>query len=91
MTAEIIDLVAHMRKSLGLPPKTTEPAMDVQFENHGSIWLARPLTNAGLAWVEDNIPDDAQWFARAIVVEPRYVGDIVEGMQADGLEVGGPT
>jgi hypothetical protein len=88
MTAEIIDLVAHMRKQLGMPPAAKESAMDVKFENHGSIWLARPLTEAGLTWVKDNIAGDAQWWARGVVVEPRYVADLVHGMTEDGLEVG---
>ncbi len=61
---------------------------DVSFSNHGSIWLARPLTDAGQDWIDDNIDPNAQWFAGALVVEPRYVGDIAEGMAADGLEVG---
>jgi hypothetical protein len=65
-----------------------EPTMDVQFENHGSLWLARPLTTAGKAWIENNISDEAQWFGLALVIEPRYVPDIVEGMANDGLCAG---
>jgi hypothetical protein len=61
---------------------------DIQFENHGSVWLVRPLTVVGREWIDENVSDDAQWFGGALAVEPRYVGDIVEGMQIDGLEVG---
>ncbi len=61
--------------------------MDVSIANHGSIFLLRPLTRAASAWFEENIGGDAQWFGRALVVEPRYVGAIVEGLQEVGLEV----
>jgi hypothetical protein len=63
--------------------------MDVEVENHGSLILVRPLTPAACDWCEEHIPEDAQWWARAVVVEPRYVADIVQGMQNDGLTVGG--
>lgn len=62
---------------------------DIQFTDHGSIWTAAPLTDAGRAWIDENLPDDAQWFGGAICIEPRYGAAIVEGMRADGLEVAG--
>jgi len=67
-----------------------KPKIDVAFENHGSIWLARPLTKAAYVWIAEHIPDDAQFFGKALVIEPRYVPPIVEGMQGDGLTVVGP-
>ena len=60
---------------------------DVKIENHGSLVLIRPLTEAGSDWLDENISEDAQHFGAAVVVEPRYVDAIVEGMQNDGLEV----
>lgn len=70
----------------------TKPApkvvYDVAVENHGTIALIRPLTDSGRTWVEENIPtEDWQWFGGAIVAEPRYVPDVIEGMEGDGLEV----
>ena len=47
----------------------------------------RPVTDAGREWLDENVSDDAQWFGGALVVEPRYVADIVVGMRQDGLEV----
>ncbi len=61
--------------------------MDIRFQNHGSIWLARPLTDVGQGWIDDHIAD-AHWFGGALVIEPRYVPDIAGGVAADGLEVG---
>lgn len=42
--------------------------MDFSVENHGSIILLRPLTEAAQDWVDEHIPDDAQMFGTAIVV-----------------------
>ena len=60
---------------------------DVKIENHGSLVLIQPLTEAASDWLDENISEDAQLFGGAVVVEPRYVEAIVEGMQNDGLEV----
>jgi hypothetical protein len=60
---------------------------DVNIENHGSLVLIRPLTEAASDWLDENISEDAQHFGGAVVVGPRYVEAIVEGMQNDGLEV----
>ena len=60
---------------------------DVKIENHGSLVLIRPLTEAASDWLDENISEDAQHFSGAVVVEPRYVEAIVEGTQNDGLEV----
>jgi hypothetical protein len=61
----------------------TEP--DFSVENHGSIFLLRPLSPLGFDWIDQHIPEDAQHFGNAVVVEHRYIGDIAEGILADGL------
>jgi len=60
---------------------------DLIVENHGTILLLFPATNAGRSWIGENIGSDAQRWAGAVVVEPRYIADIVIGARADGLEV----
>lgn len=60
---------------------------DFSVENHGTIYLLRPHTPAAIEWVEQHIPDEHQEFAGAIVVEHRYIADIVLGIQEDGLVV----
>lgn len=60
--------------------------MDVVFENHGSIFLARAVTTAGGEWLEEHVEFQAH-FGGAGVVEPRYVADLVQGLEADGLTV----
>ena len=59
--------------------------MDLQFENHGSIWLIRPLSDTGREWLDEHIPDDAQTLGDAIACEPRYIQDIMRGAWRDGL------
>jgi len=62
---------------------------DIRVENHGSVVLLRPLSDAGKEWLEANvINEETQRWGEAVVAEPRYVANVVEGMQADGLEVG---
>lgn len=62
--------------------------LDIHVENNGSLWLIRPLTDAGREWIDENVSDDSQWIGGALAVEPRYVQALVEGMQLDGLEIG---
>jgi hypothetical protein len=65
------------------PTENTKP--DFIVENHGSIFLLRPLTAAANSWTEEHIPEDAQWFGGAVVVEHRFIWTILEGIQSDGL------
>lgn len=54
-------------------------------ENHGSIVLVRPLTADVDAWLHENTSEEAQWFGHALVVEPRYLEGLVEGLVAEGF------
>jgi hypothetical protein len=63
--------------------------MDILVENHGSIVLLRPVSDAGREWLDDNISSDAQRLGDAVACEPRYVRDIADGAQNDGLVVVG--
>jgi hypothetical protein len=60
-----------------------------QFEliNHGSIALLLPLSPEAEAWVNEHIAKDAMHFNGAVVIEPRYVAAIVEGIREEGMEV----
>lgn len=64
--------------------------IDIRVENHGSIFLLHPLTDAASSWVDKHIGSDNgfQPYWPTVVVEHRYVQDIVAGMQADGFVVG---
>ena len=60
---------------------------DVVVSNHGSIVTLALLTKEAQDWVSDHIPDDAQWFGGQLAVEPRYAGNVIDGMEGDGLVV----
>lgn len=53
--------------------------------NHGSLVTLEPRTKAAETWVASYLPKDVQWFAGAVVIEPRYFGDIAAGLVGDGL------
>lgn len=61
--------------------------VDIKAVNHGSLWLLFGETGAGEVWLKDNIDPEALTFGTGIVVEPRYVEDIIEGARESGLEV----
>ena len=61
---------------------------DLHVQGSGSVYLLRPVSRCGAAWVAEHIPPDAMRFAGgSIVVEHRYIYDIVAGAIADGLRV----
>jgi hypothetical protein len=61
--------------------------VDLIVQNEGSIFLLHTVSDAGKAWADEHIPEDAQMFGDAIVVEHRYIAIIVQAAIADGLVV----
>jgi hypothetical protein len=60
---------------------------DLAVRAEGSLYLLTALTDRGEAWIAEHIPEDAQTWCGAIVVEHRYIRAIVEGARNDGLSV----
>jgi hypothetical protein len=65
------------------PPQDT----DLLICGGGTVYLVFAVSPAGDSWIENHVPDDAQWFAGGVAVEHRYIGAIVAGAVADGLRV----
>ncbi len=63
------------------------PTCDATVESHGSICLVTPLTKECRTWLRDNVQDDATWYGCSLVVEPRFLDNLVTGMTFDGLVV----
>ena len=61
---------------------------DLLVHGGGSVYLVRPASPSGVAWVDDHIPADAIWFGGAVAVEHRYIADILQGAAEDGLSIG---
>jgi hypothetical protein len=61
---------------------------DFELQNCGSLFLLRPLNSAAKEWMQGHLPVDSpetQFWGDAIVIEPRYVTPIVDGIIGDGL------
>jgi hypothetical protein len=61
---------------------------DFTLYNHGSICVLTPSTVKGQAWTYRHFDmDEVQMWNNGVVIEPRYVGDILDGLAEDGLTV----
>jgi hypothetical protein len=61
---------------------------DFEVSNCGSLFLLHPLNSTAKVWMQEHLPVDSpetQFWGDAIVIEPRYVAPIVDGILADGL------
>lgn len=68
--------------------KTLRNPTDFSVENYGSIVLLRPLSELGRAWVEENVSQEGfQPFWPNVLIEPRYVSDILQGLANARLAV----
>ncbi|MBV9886818.1 MAG: hypothetical protein JO119_09760 [Acidobacteria bacterium] len=61
--------------------------VDFPVDNHGSIILVHPLTQAGIDYVNENIGKDNgfQPYWPTVVFEHRYIDAFVGKIRADGL------
>ena len=51
--------------------------------DHGSVVLVEPLTSDCRNWL--SLHTDGMWFGHALVVEPRYLADLVSAMIEEGF------
>ena len=64
-------------------------APDYSVENHGSIYLVRPLTVVARKHLNAHCPRDGEhsYMGNALAVEPRYVRPLVDQLLSDGFAV----
>jgi hypothetical protein len=63
-------------------------AVDFVVANHFSVVILHARTDAARAWLDEHLPEDAlTWGTDGTVIEPRYVGPILDGIRSDGLTV----
>lgn len=68
--------------------RSTPPRWDASIRQAGlNLMLIDLHSEAARDWVRDNVGDEAQYFGDALAVEPRYIGNLVDGMTAAGLSV----
>jgi hypothetical protein len=69
---------------------STKQQPDVRVENHGTLFVFQPLTDAGRTWIDEHVESESwQWIGGGLSVEHRYAEHLATGMQADGLTVVG--
>jgi hypothetical protein len=55
----------------------------VRVENHGSILLVHGKNERSRAWLARTAPEGAQFWGRALVVEPRYLDSVLYAVNAE--------
>lgn len=62
---------------------------DFLVENHGSIFHLIPLNDSAHAWVDEHIGSENSFqpYWPTVVVEHRFISDIVQGIRNDGSAV----
>jgi hypothetical protein len=71
------------------PRKAAVATPDFEVSGGGSIYIFTPLTPDARDWVAEFLPEDAQRWAGGVVIEHRYISDVVAGAQRDGFSVRG--
>jgi hypothetical protein len=59
---------------------------DFWLQDHGSIMLLTPRTLDAAQWLDDNLGEHQTW-GDAVVVEHRYIADLVEGIKDSGFSI----
>lgn len=60
---------------------------DFKVTNHGSVWIVTPETNEGVMWVDENVSEERTNFCGGFSVEPRYIPDLIDGIEQAGLSI----
>jgi len=58
---------------------------DFWIHNHGSLCVVRPKSDEARAWIEDNVGEHTVWSGGGVVVEPRYLAPIIDGITESGM------
>lgn len=68
--------------------KRKKQKADFLYFDHGSLCTLTAITEQAKKWADDHLPADRQiWGAHGSVIEPRYVSDIIDAIQADELVI----
>lgn len=61
---------------------------DFRLDDHGSVAILIPNNDAAEDWIAENIGSEApHWGSSGVVIERRYVADIVAGIQDAGFKI----
>lgn len=60
----------------------------IQYQPGDTVGLVVPVSPAAESWISEYVQPNASRIGRALVVEHRYVRDLLAGMASDGLKLG---
>lgn len=60
---------------------------DFTIAGEGTVFVLTPHTKEARDWIVERISDEHQVWSGGIVVEHRYILDIVDGIRNDGLSI----
>ena len=66
---------------------TRSPDLVIYGQSGDTVFLLRPVSRLGTSWIADRIQPEATWFGGAVVVDHRYIADVLRGAVAEGLKV----
>ena len=68
---------------------TSVPVNDFLLQGGGSLFVLRAVSEAAVEWIENNVSDAGfnPEYPSAVYVEHGYIGDIVSGIQNEGLTI----
>lgn len=52
-----------------------------------TIFIVHPRTERAQIWADENVGEHLNWGRTGIVVEHRFIEDLLEGIQADGFTI----
>lgn len=64
---------------------TENRGFDFVVRDEGTIWVFAPQSPAALQFLSEHIQEGAQYFGESLVVEHRYVYDLLIGLREHGL------
>lgn len=70
---------------------TTATHDDVLVEDAGWCALLTPVSEWAQEWIAEHTSEEVTWYNGALVVERNYIGELLYGMQQDGLVLVGPN
>ena len=61
--------------------------VDFYLNDQGTIVVLYPATDVAERWIDEYLPDDSIVWCGGVVIEHRFVRDIVVGLVEDGLTI----
>ena len=58
---------------------------DFTVTNHGAIILVQPLSEGATTWLRGIGNGESQWYGNALCVEPRYLDNLIAGLNESGF------